>query len=263
MNSEQQLPSNFTQGKKTTTFPWSSAFLNTTPLNEFTNFYLGYLTNISHDLWDTFCDLLSRMSSVLTPDAAGVSFASIQSHIPPPINIPCPYPEALSGPFLNTLSQFNDCPPHISQFANDTYVSPHRSLQNPSRYHGNSSPEQPLREPNRIPSIRFSGPCVKFETFVLDIWEQSWIISDSFSSEKACINCVAHHFGVQNENVGQMSYTWFMGLLWQNAYKQRAVTGLQDLCALPYVLLPLTTLAKNDWRNGLDIQQQRGQSHWF
>lgn len=216
--------------------------VNATPLDEFTNIDRGDLANILHDLRDTVRNLEVRMSTGLTPGTTGIglSFAGRQGHVPSQLNLPRQYPAAAPGPFSGTLPRNHDQPPHVS---NDKYVPPHRNTLHQSIYPVNAFPEMPLREPNPIPSIRFSGACVELETFLLDIREQLRIFKDCFASDKARINWVAHHFGVKDKKVGSTSYTWFMGLLRQNAYEQGAITAFQDFYDLPYVLPPLSSLA--------------------
>lgn len=134
--------------------------------------------------------------------------------------------------------------PHI--YLKENTFAPPKNFQSQSQswFHAGSFPEIPLREPVPIPSIRFSGACNELETFLLDIREQLRTFSDCFASDKARINWVAHHFRNKDSKVGTTSYTWFMGLLKQNAYEQGSVTSFQDYYALPYVLKPLTTLAE-------------------
>lgn len=236
-------PNSFNQTQNAATSQLSSASVNATPLKEFTDFDQGDLVNILHDLRDTVRDLSHRMNTGLTPAAAGISMAGRQGSIPPPIRTMNSrlYPAAAPGPYAPRGSNVHDDPPHLSK---DKYIPPHRNSQAQSRFNTNSFPEIPLREPNPIPSIRFSGACIELETFLLDIREQLRIFSDCFSTDKARINWVAHHFGIKDKKVGTTSYTWFMGLLKQNAYEQGAVTSFQDYYALPYVLKPLTTLAE-------------------
>lgn len=135
------------------------------------------------------------MSTGLPPGTTGIglSFAGIQGHVSSQSNIPRQYPAAAPGPFSGALPHGHDQTPHIP-FSNDKYVPPHRNTFHQSRYPLNSFPEIPLREPNPIPSIKFSGACAKLETFLLDIREQFHIFKDCFTSDKACINWVAHHF---------------------------------------------------------------------
>lgn len=155
-------PNQFSQAQKANTPPSSSASVNANPLDEFTNFDRGDLANILHDLRDTVRDLSQRMNTGLTPAAAGFSFAGRNGVVPSPISIP-KYPAAAPGPFRN-----HDQPPHIPQ-PGSKYVPPHRNSQHQGRYHNASFPEQPLREPIPLQSIRFSGACVELETFLLDI----------------------------------------------------------------------------------------------
>lgn len=236
-------PNSFNQTQKKTISQSSSASVNATPLREFTDFDQEDLVNILHDLRDTVRDLSQRVNTGLTPAAANISMANRQGQIPPPINTTNTrqYPAAAPVPYAPRLSKMQDDPPHLSQ---EKYVPPHRSFQSQNRFNASSFPEMPLREPNPIPSIRFSGACIKLETFLLDIREQLRTFSDCFSSDKARINWVAHHFGIKDRKVGTTSYIWFMGLLKQNAYEQGSVSSFPDYYALPYVLKPLTTLAE-------------------
>lgn len=238
-------PNNFNQPQKSSTSAVSSDAVNATPLKEFTDFDQGDLANILHDLRDTVRDLSRRVNSGLTPAAATVSLAQQAnipkppSHRPPSLHIPRQYPAASPGPY--NPSQYQDQPPHLSHFSNDKYIPPHRNSQNQMR--SQNIPEQLFREPNPIPSIRFSGACGELETFLLDIREQLRIYKDCFLSDKARINWVAHHFGIKDKQAGTTSFTWFMGLLKQNAYEQGAVTAFQDFYELPYILEPLKSLA--------------------
>lgn len=181
-------PNQFSQTQKANTPPLSSASVNATPLKEFTDFDTGDLANILHDLRDTVRNLSQRMNTGLTPAAAGNSFARRNGNIPSPISIP-KYPAAAPGPFTK-----HDQPPHISLQPGSKYVPPHRNSQHPSRYYNASFPEQPLREPIPLQSIRFSSACVELETFLLDIREQLQIFKNCFASDKARINWVADHF---------------------------------------------------------------------
>lgn len=83
---------------------------------------------------------------------------------------------------------------------------------------------------------------------MLDIREQLRNFEGCFTSEKAKMNRVAHHFGLKEKKIGTTSYTWLMGLLQQNAYEQGDVTAFQDLYTLPYILQFFFC------RNGVDFQ---------
>lgn len=54
---------------------------------------------------------------------------------------------------------------------------------------------------------------------------------------------MAAHFGNREGKVGSASYTWFIGLLRQNASELGTVSPFLDLYALPYALQPLVSLS--------------------
>lgn len=158
-----------------------------------------------------------RLSSGLTPAAAGVLFShgnshipplnTLPRHIPPPLNIPQQYPTASPGTYHNNIPNVQDRPPHLPQFVSDEYVPPHRNTHSQMRPQGNGFFGSSFLGTFTYRFYQIFWFMCRTRKFSLDIREQLKIFNDCFTSDKACINCVAHHFGIKDKKVGITPYT--------------------------------------------------------